>query len=116
LFDELLLARSLYPKFVAELAARAGRDVGYRAEGTLMVALDAASRDRLRARGAWQRARGLRAEWLSSSEVRTREPGLGPTWGAVSLPDDHQVDPPALIAALVEAATRGGARIVKGEA
>jgi glycine oxidase len=75
LFDFALKARALH----AALAESLGEDVGYRAWGVL-------------ARGAdygWQRAFGQRAE------------RLGAEW---FLPDDAQVDPPLLLAAVRRAA------------
>jgi glycine oxidase len=103
MLDLCLAARAMYAGFVAEIEAETGADVGYRAEGTLVAALDEAEAEAIAARGAEQRARGLAAEWLEPSEAREMEPGISAAvCGALHLPDDHQVDN----VALVEAAAR----------
>jgi len=104
---ELCLAgRDRYPAFVRELEAETGRSTHYRGDGTLVVAQDEEEAGRLAARAAEQRARGLRAEWLERADARALEPGIAPrAVGALHLPDDHQIDNVALLAA-VEASVR----------
>lgn len=98
-----------WPDFAAEL----GEDVGYRADGTLVVALtgdDLAEAERLR---AYQADLKLPIEALRGSELRDREPLLSPrVRGGAFAPGDHQVDPRRLVPALRRAATAAGARIV----
>ncbi|GAA0795501.1 glycine oxidase ThiO [Spirilliplanes yamanashiensis] len=90
-----------WPAFAAELAALTGVDVGYRDEGTLTVALtadDVAGADRL-----WdhQEAAGLRLTRLAPSELRDWEPALSPrVRRGAHAPDDRQVDPRRVVAAL----------------
>ncbi|MFE4592487.1 glycine oxidase ThiO [Streptomyces laurentii] len=113
--EETLLGLNLasarrYPAFVAELAeATGGLDVGYRACGTLAVALDADDRAHLRELHALQRRCGLAAEWLSGRECRRLEPMLAPgVRGGLRVDGDHQVDPRRLADALVVACERAG--------
>lgn len=112
----LLDSRRLYPEFVAELEAETGEVVGYRSEGTLLAALDAADERALRSRFAWQRAAGLPVEWLNPEEALAAEPALNPELrAALQFPDDHQVDNRLLAAALRQAAIRAGVRMRMGE-
>ncbi|MFF9910924.1 glycine oxidase ThiO [Streptomyces sp. NPDC013457] len=112
--EETLLALNLasarrYPEFVAELRDTTGQDVGYRASGTLAVALDADDRAHLRELHALQIRCGLESEWLSGRDCRRLEPMLAPgVRGGLRVDGDHQVDPRRLAAALVTACERAG--------
>ncbi|MCX2179358.1 glycine oxidase ThiO [Streptomyces sp. SKN60] len=112
--EETLLGLNLasarrYPAFVAELAEATGHDVGYRACGTLAVALDADDRAHLRELHALQTRCGLAAEWLSGRDCRRLEPMLAPgVRGGLRVDGDHQVDPRRLADALVVACERAG--------
>jgi glycine oxidase len=102
-----------WPGFAAELAELAGIDLGYRADGTLVVGLtadDVAEAARL---WTYQRGLGLPITPLRPSELRAREPLLSPrVRGGAHAPDDHQVDPRRLVAALRIAVARVGVAIV----
>ncbi|MFE2233253.1 glycine oxidase ThiO [Streptomyces sp. NPDC059442] len=112
--EETLLGLNLasarrYPGFVAELQEATGHDVGYRACGTLAVALDADDRAHLRELHALQTRCGLESEWLSGRDCRRLEPMLAPgVRGGLRVDGDHQVDPRRLAAALVTACERAG--------
>ncbi|MEV7420771.1 glycine oxidase ThiO [Streptomyces sp. NPDC089919] len=113
--EETLLGLNLasarrYPQFAAELAeASGGLDIGFRACGTLAVALDADDRTHLRELHALQRRCGLESEWLSGRECRRLEPMLAPgVRGGLRADGDHQVDPRRLAAALLAACARAG--------
>lgn len=98
-----------YPAFAAELEEASGRSVGYRACGTLAVALDADDRAHLRELHALQRRSGLESEWLTGRECRRLEPMLAPgVRGGLRVDGDHQVDPRRLASALVVACERAG--------
>jgi glycine oxidase len=98
-----------YPQFVAELEEAGGLDTGYRACGTLAVALDADDRAHLRELHALQRQSGLASEWLSGRDCRRLEPMLAPgVRGGLRVDGDHQIDPRRLAAALVVACERAG--------
>lgn len=74
-----------------------------------MVARDADDNAELDELFALQQKLGLDVERLRGREVRTLEPGLAPTVrGGILAPDDHQVDPPLLLAALRMACVRAG--------
>ncbi|MFG2519283.1 glycine oxidase ThiO [Streptomyces sp. NPDC048527] len=98
-----------YPAFAAELSEATGLDLGYRACGTLAVALDADDRAHLRELHALQRKSGLESEWLSGRECRRLEPMLAPSVrGGLRVDGDHQIDPRRLAKALVVACERAG--------
>lgn len=98
-----------YPAFAAELEAASGQDIGFRACGTLAVALDSDDRAHLRELHALQQRSGLQSEWLTGRECRRLEPMLAPgVRGGLRVDGDHQVDPRRLAAALLAACERAG--------
>jgi glycine oxidase len=109
-FRLLLLARERYPSLVAELTGETGLDVGYRDEGLLLVAFNAADLAELEDRLAWQTAAGLSVEKLSREEARKLEPILSAgVIGALCFPGDHQVENRLLTRALWTSASLAGA-------
>ncbi|MER6996257.1 glycine oxidase ThiO [Streptomyces sp. NPDC000410] len=112
--EETLLGLNLasarrYPDFVAELEEVSGQETGYRACGTLAVALDADDRAHLRELHELQRRSGLDSEWLTGRECRRLEPMLAPgVRGGLRVDGDHQIDPRRLASALVVACERAG--------
>ncbi|HYM03908.1 MAG TPA: glycine oxidase ThiO [Stellaceae bacterium] len=103
------LSQELWPAFVAELEAAAGVDVGYRDEGSLVVALTRDDAAQLRFHYDYQRGLGIPLEWLSGAEARRREPHLHPGLAAaVFSPRDHQVDNRRLATALRRAFLAAG--------
>jgi glycine oxidase len=98
-----------YPGFVAELAEASGRDPGYSACGTLLVARDRDEAEALERELAERETMGLEVERLLPSEARRREPALAPTLRlALEIPGDHAIDPRSLSAALATAVERSG--------
>jgi glycine oxidase len=116
MLDLGIAARERWPAFAAALEAETGRDLHYRDEGTLVVALTDDEAAELEERAAAQRRRGLRAAWLDPPRVRELEPGIAAdARGALYLPDDRQVDPLPLMAAAGGAlAARPGVRVETG--
>ncbi|MFF5896402.1 glycine oxidase ThiO [Streptomyces argenteolus] len=112
--EQMLLGLNLasaarYPEFVAELEEASGQGTGFRACGTLVVALDSDDRAHLRELHALQERSGLESEWLSGRECRRLEPMLAPgVRGGLRVDGDHQVDPRRLASALVTACERAG--------
>jgi len=113
--EEALLALTLesqrmWPDFALELEAVSGISLGYRDEGTMVVALTRDDAEQLRFTYNFQKSLGLDLEWLSGAETRRREPHLRPgISGAVFSPRDHQVDNRRLVRALARAARNAGA-------
>lgn len=110
----LVEAAAAWPAFAADLTGATGRDIGYRTDGTLVVALtadDLAEVERLR---AYQSGLGLPITGpLRGSAVREHEPLLAPgVRGGAYAPGDHQVDPRRLVAALRSACRSAGVDLV----
>jgi glycine oxidase len=119
--EEKMLALGLasaraYPAFVAELARAAEREqVGYLACGTLLAARDRDEAEALTRELELRQRLGLRVERMRASAARALEPALAPSLRlALMVPDDHAVDPRALVAALALAAARAGAIVRTG--
>ena len=104
-----------WPAFAAEVEAAGGRAIGYRDDGTLMVALDADDRAVLDDLAQRHRTMGLVVEPLRGREARALEPGLAPGVRAGLLAaDERSVDPAALVEALLAAAVAAGVAVVRG--
>jgi glycine oxidase len=81
-----------------------GIDVGYRESGTMRVAFTEEERAGAASEVEWQSREGLRASLLDAKAARAVEPELSEAVVAAShFPDDAQVDPPALLRALMAA-------------
>ncbi|MBC3842000.1 glycine oxidase ThiO [Streptacidiphilus sp. 4-A2] len=112
-----LASNERYRAFVAELAEASGVDPGYRACGTLAVALDSDDRAELREVHAFQQRLGLDVQWLSGRECRRLEPMLAPAVrGGTVVTGDHQVDPRQLGAALLAACAAAGVELHRSRA
>lgn len=110
LLELMLEASSRWRGFAAGVAEASGADCGYLTTPTIAVGADAADRRALMDLRAVQQANGLKVEPLTVREARTREPLLSPAIAcALDTPDDHQVDPRRLVAAM-RLALAGGAR------
>ncbi|MFI1967753.1 glycine oxidase ThiO [Streptomyces cinnamoneus] len=106
-----------YPQFTAELEEATGRDTGYRACGTLAVALDADDRAHLRELHDLQQRSGLDSQWLTGRECRRLEPMLAPgVRGGLHALGDHQTDPRRLAGALLTACERAGVALHRSAA
>jgi glycine oxidase len=102
-------SQALWPAFAQELEATSGLSVDLRTEGTLLLALTGDDQSRLKHVLSFQKSLGLPLEWLTTAEVRRREPYLTPTIsGAIFSPQDHQVDNRAVAAALRMAVLKAG--------
>jgi glycine oxidase len=117
-FGETELTRLLvesaarWPAFRSELEAAAGVHIGYRDQGTLIVALtpdDLAVAERL---WEYQAGLGLPISPLRPARLREREPLLSPRLrGGALAPEDRQVDPRRLVTALRAALDPAGVPI-----
>ncbi|MBA9070891.1 glycine oxidase [Methylobacterium sp. RAS18] len=120
--SDLLLPLALeslrrWPAFRDALQAASGREIDYREDGTLVIAIGRDEVERLRFRHDLQRRSGVAAEWLSGPEVRAREPLLRPNVTAgILCPLDAQVDPRLVMEALLRACEAAGVVIIEGVA
>jgi glycine oxidase len=102
-------SQSLWPGFARDLEAVCDMTIGYRDEGTLVIALGRDDRAKLNATYTYQRGLGLDLVWLGAAEARAREPHLHAALaGAVFSPADHQVDNRLLVRGLKTAFLRAG--------
>ena len=82
-----------------------------------MVAADRDDAEELRRLHEFQRGLGLDSEWLAPRAARELEPGLSPRIaGAIAAPQDGQVDPAAVVAALARALAEAGGELLEGAA
>lgn len=95
--------------FADELEGVSGSKVGYRANGTVVVALDADDRALLSDVVDRERSMGLTVDDVSGQELRKLESGLAPQIrrGAFAA-DERSVDPIALVDALLSAVRTAG--------
>jgi glycine oxidase len=113
----LVRARSAYGAWGEALQAETGIAIGHRVSGVLKVARSAEDVATLAGHVEAQQAEGLRAELLDSKAALELEPELNrAVAGGAYFPDDAQVDPPALLRALVAAAARAKVSVRSGAA
>ena len=109
-----IAAADAWPRFAIELAEASGVAVPYRRCGALWLAGDRDQAAELRRQHQHRLEIGMGGEWLSSSACRALEPGLGSCTAGVLLPDEAEVDPRSVLAALVVACERVGVRLHVG--
>ena len=104
-----MASKALYPGLAEELKERTGLDIEYQSRGALHLFFDAGDESLGRSTCEWQREHGLSAELLGREELLKLEPHLAPeARGALFLPEDHWVNNPRLVTALVEAGSELG--------
>ena len=114
-FEFCAASRDLYSSYVAGIEELSGQAVGYRRDGTLLVAFSDAERDELDHIYKGQAAHGLALEKLSPQAVHSRVAGFSPNiQSGLFIPGDHWVDNERLMKALVEACRRLGVKFLKG--
>jgi glycine oxidase len=105
--DLFVRARTGWGAWARELREASGIDVGYRETGVLRIGRTESERDELLREVAWQVAQGLEALFLEGAQAHAVEPQLAAdVVGAAYFPRDAQVDPPALLRALMAALAR----------
>jgi glycine oxidase len=106
---------NLFEKFTADLKAESGIDPGYERSGLLVLASTAEESAVLRLRAEWQQRAGFSAKIIDRAEALEMEPLLTADFrDALYLPDDQQVTPRRLVAALAESCRRRGVEIRSG--
>lgn len=120
--EERLLSLSLrsaamYPAFVEELEAAAGIAVGYRACGSVLVAVDGDDHRWLMELAVLHERLGVVSHRVDRRAARELEPALDPgIRSALVIDGDHQVDNRRLLRALRCAAVNAGVRFESGTA
>jgi len=89
----VLASHTMWPDFARELEEASGISIGYRTEGSLVIAFDQPGLDHLHAHIDLQTQWGIDVRLLSGDEARRIESHLSPdVIAAVFSPIDHQVD------------------------
>lgn len=113
----LRAAAQAWPGFARRLAEATGVDLGYLRSGAVLVAARPEHIGAVRHRLTSMAALGSARPWISGSGMRAIEPGLSPrVAGGADLPDEHQVDPRRLLAALRDALHRADVEVVRDSA
>jgi glycine oxidase len=118
--EELLLslnlqAKAVWPDFAQALEKASNQSIGYRASGTLHVAITEDERARLTHTFTFQKNLGLPLNTLTREAWSAREPYVSPQiTQAVWSPHDHHVDPRLVLSALQNVCTRSGVHRVYG--
>ena len=111
--QELLVrGREYHRTFGPKLHEDTGLDPGYVWDGALRTATDEDSAEKLAEEHSWHEEANLSSEMLSGDEARELEPALSE--GVVAglyLPEDGNVNPPELVRALAQGATKHGAEL-----
>ena len=105
-------ARSLdlFDEFIAGVSARTGRRIEYSRDGTLDVALSPDVAEKFKVERDRLTAKGVGAEWIDASSLRSFDPSVTPTaLGALLVRSHGVVGVSALIDALVHSARIAGA-------
>lgn len=112
MLEAAVASAAAWPAFAAELERDSRGGVPYRRCGALHVALDGDEAAGLRRSHDLHERHGLRARPLRSRECRRLEPGVSPNAvGGLEAPDEAEVDPRALLAALRAGLAASGGRL-----
>jgi glycine oxidase len=110
-------ARAEYADWARELEQTSGIDVGHRVTGLLRLARTDEEARELGEIVAWHVREGLRGEVLGPEDARAIEPELSAEFvSAAWYPDEAQVDPPALLRALVACVEKSRVKVRTGAA
>ena len=116
-FDFSLASFNMFERFAADLKAESGIDPGYERSGLLLLSSTDEESAVLRLRAEWQQREGFSAEIVSRERALEMEPLLTADFrDALYLPNDQQVTPRKLVAALAESCRRRGVEIRSGTA
>lgn len=110
-YHELAMAMRSVERW-AELSVETGIDLGFRRNGILYGATNAADLSRWEEWGRGAHAFGFSSEILTGSEVKARLPGSRAAWaGGVWSPSDGMAEPRKAAPAIAEGARRNGVHV-----
>ena len=110
-----LASRRMHAELSERLRQDVGLDVGFRVCGALKVAFDDNGQEELETLLSSLKAAGMSCERLDALELREKEERISArSRGGVFLPDEAQIDPPALLNAVALAAQTAGVTFRKG--
>ena len=103
-------SRELHAELADEIDELFGIDVGFRRCGVLKIALDQAELDELDLQASRLEVQGIRCKRWTPDELVHEEPAANPdAAGALSIPEDAQVEPRKLLSAVALGAEQEGA-------
>ncbi len=104
-------SHALYPDFVSEIEELSGQEVGFRREGSLLVAVEEKQVAELEKLFWTQTRAGLPLERLTPADLQHKMPGLSSEIRlALGISEDYWLDNEKLTRAVIEAAQRLGVR------
>jgi glycine oxidase len=110
-FSLCAASHALYPDFVSEIEDLSGQKVGFRREGSLLVAVEEKQVAKLEKLYWTQTRAGLPMERLTPAGLQHKMPGLSSKVRlALGVSEDYWVDNEKLMGAVIEAAQRQGVR------
>jgi glycine oxidase len=110
-FSLCAASHALYPDFIAEIEDLSGQKVGFRREGSLLVAVEEKQVAKLEKLYWTQTRAGLPMERLTLAGLQHKMPGLSSKVRlALGVSEDYWVDNEKLMGAVIEAAQRQGVR------
>lgn len=114
LFNLARKSREMFPKLSKELKVLTGIDIELAQNGIFKLAETDEEVSSLQSLLSHQRAHGEEVDWVSSSELRNREPALSQhIKGSMYMPNDGNVSAPHLSSALAHAAAVLGTDILE---
>ena len=91
-----------WPKFAEELENKSGKSIGYKKEGTLMVACDLDEEKKLKNNYDFLKNNKVNITWLSGDKIRDKEPYVSNNvLSGFFSPDDHHVNNRYILNALI---------------
>src|SRR5262245_49458735 len=111
-FQLCCASHGMYERFVQDLQAETGLDIGYLSGGLLFLASSDDSAAVLRRRYEWQKKAGLEVELLPATAVYELEPLVtAPISAALFIPGETSLAPRRLVNALRESCLNRGVEI-----
>ena len=91
-----------WPKFAKELENKSGKRIGYRKEGTLMIACDINEEQKLKNNYNFLKNNKVNVFWLSGNKIREKEPYVSNNvLSGFFSPEDHHVNNRYILDALI---------------
>ena len=91
-----------WPKFAKELEKKSGKRIGYRKEGTLMIACDINEEQKLKNNYNFLKNNKVNITWLSGDQIRDKEPYVSNNvLSGFFSPDDNHVNNRYILDALI---------------
>lgn len=107
-------SRSMFPALAEELKSISGIDIELIQSGIIRLARTEKETKQLKQAAEQQQQLGEEAAWLSSEQVKDKEPNINDSVaGALYMPNDGQVNAPLLTKALAQSAVRLGTDILE---